>query len=80
MSGRKTHARTTGNWLLIFFMVAIFAVGLVAAGPHKAAAQQDYNSLRIYGQEYEDAAFPYTDPNGPFSVNHWEATPKDFVV
>ena len=37
------------------------------------------NSLRVYGRSTEDAAFPYTKPNGPFSPQHWEAPPKDFI-
>ena len=38
------------------------------------------NSVRIYGEESHDAAFPYTDPEGPFNKLSVDAPRKDFVT
>jgi len=38
------------------------------------------STLRIYGEDSIDAAFPYTDPEGPFDPTNSEAPGKDFVV
>ena len=38
------------------------------------------STLRIYGEDSVDAAFPYTDPEGPFDPTNPEAPGKDFVV
>ena len=40
----------------------------------------DMPTLRIYGEGSVDAAFPYTDPEGPFDPTNDEAPGKDFVV
>ncbi|MCK4811591.1 MAG: dockerin type I repeat-containing protein [Methanosarcinales archaeon] len=40
----------------------------------------DTPTLRIYGEDSYDAAFPYTDPEGPFDPTNSEASGKDFVV
>jgi hypothetical protein len=40
----------------------------------------DMPTLRIYGEDSVDAAFPYTDPEGPFDPMKDEAPGKDFVV
>ena len=37
-------------------------------------------TLRIYGEDSYDAAFPYTDPEAPFDPTSTEAPGKDFVV
>ena len=37
-------------------------------------------TLRIYGEDSYDAAFPYTDPEAPFDPTSTEAPEKDFVV
>ena len=37
-------------------------------------------TLRIYGEDSYDAAFPYTDPEAPFDPTSTEAPDKDFVV
>jgi hypothetical protein len=38
------------------------------------------NSVRIYGEDSYDAAFPYTDPEGPFNKLSVDAPRKDFVT
>ena len=43
-------------------------------------AMVDVTTLRIYGEDNVDAAFPYTDPEGPFDPTNSEAPGKDFVV
>jgi hypothetical protein len=40
----------------------------------------DVNSLRIYGRCDRNAAFPYTEFDGPFNLKSPEAPEKDFVV
>ncbi|RJS73299.1 hypothetical protein CW696_01610 [ANME-2 cluster archaeon] len=40
----------------------------------------DTPTLRIYGEDNVSAAFPYTDPEGPFDPMNPEAPGKDFVV
>jgi len=37
-------------------------------------------TLRIYGEDSYDAAFPYTDPEAPFDPTSSEAPGKDFVI
>ena len=37
-------------------------------------------TLRIYGEDSYDAAFPYTDPEAPFDPTKDEVPEKDFVV
>ena len=39
-----------------------------------------YNTVRIYGEDSIDAAFPYTDPEGPFNKLSDDAPGKDFVT
>jgi len=38
------------------------------------------NSVRVYGEGDKDAAFPYTDPEGPFNKLSADAHRKDFVT
>ena len=38
------------------------------------------NSVRIYGEDSIDAAFPYNDPEGPFNKLSDDAPRKDFVT
>ena len=40
----------------------------------------DTPTLRIYGEDNVSAAFPYTDPEGPFDPMNPEAPGKDFVT
>ena len=39
-----------------------------------------YKTVRIYGEDSIDAAFPYTDPEGPFNKLSDDAPGKDFVT
>lgn len=41
---------------------------------------QRMGTLRVYGQEDEDAAFPYTDPAGPFDPRSPQAPVNDFIT
>ena len=40
----------------------------------------DAPSLRVYGHDTKDAAFPYTQHDGPFNLAGSQAPPKDFIV
>ena len=51
--------------------------------PHEEQDPDPGNSsLRIYGEDCESAAFPYSadNPQGPFDTDNYEAPPKDFVT
>jgi hypothetical protein len=76
------------NWrakvLYVLFALAL-AIGLaLVAAPQEATAvtpdEEETNTLRLFGRCTENAAFPYTDPNGPFAPQHFEAPAKDFIV
>lgn len=41
---------------------------------------ENYNGLRLYGEDGKTANFPYDDPEAPFDPLHDEAPEKDFVT
>ncbi len=67
---------------LAVVLLMLLAVVPVAAQPTPPDPAPASNTLRIYGNEGEDAEFPYSwdDPTAPFDLTHAEAPPKDFVV
>jgi len=50
------------------------------AQPVKAQEKSATNTLRLYGEDSYDAAFPYNDPEGPFDPTNAEAPQRDFVT
>ncbi|TQD23475.1 hypothetical protein [Methanolobus vulcani] len=62
---------------LLLVAVALVTICMIAA---TASAEDDVNSLRIYGEDGLSAAFPYTDPEAPFDPMNNESPVKDFVT
>ena len=61
---------------VIFALALAIGLAMVAAAPPQEAAavapdDEETNTLRVYGRCTFDAAFPYTDPNGPFAPQHF---------
>jgi hypothetical protein len=52
---------------------------VVVAQPPAPAPDGPINTLRVYGRDGINAAFPYTASDGPFNLKSFEAPPKDFV-
>ena len=68
---------------IVLALVLVFSLGgLFAPAPESQAIDTEpVNSLRLYGEGDIDAAFPYTDFDGPFNLASYnQATKKDFVV
>ena len=63
-------------------IAAIMMVSVMTVIAPTAAAQEQVNTLRIYGNNSEGAAFPYTNPEAPFDPLDYtgEAPQKDFVT
>ncbi|WP_407356971.1 hypothetical protein [Methanolobus sp. WCC5] len=62
---------------LLVVAIALIAIIAMAAA---ASAEDDVNTLRLYGENGYSAAFPYTDPVAPFDPMNPEAPQKDFVT
>jgi hypothetical protein len=62
------------------FLVVAIALVTIFSIAMTASAQDDANSLRIYGENGYGAAFPYTDPEAPFDPMNEQAPMKDFVT
>jgi hypothetical protein len=62
------------------FLVVAIALITIFSMAMTASAQDDANSLRIYGEGNLSAAFPYEDAEAPFDPMNVEAPVKDFVT
>ncbi|MDG6243461.1 MAG: hypothetical protein QCH31_03585 [Methanolobus sp.] len=62
---------------LLVVAIALIAIIAMAAA---ASAEDDVNTLRLYGEDGYSAAFPYMDPVAPFDPMNPEAPQKDFVT
>ncbi|WP_406662208.1 DUF1194 domain-containing protein [Methanolobus sp. ZRKC3] len=63
---------------ILIVAIALIAIFMVAATA--SADEHEVNTLRIYGENGYSAAFPYTDPEGPFDPMNVESPMKDFVT
>ena len=62
--------------IMMISVMTVLAPSTVAQHPEEAVN----NTLRVYGRCVENAAFPYDNYQGPFSIQSTENPPKDFVV
>ena len=67
--------------VMVWTSVCAVMMAPMLAQPVKAQEESSAtNTLRLYGEDSYDAAFPYNDPEAPFDPTNAEAPQRDFVT